>query len=534
MNNNVQHPLNDFVHTLEPAFSPFVSLEKILIGLGYKSITDYQTAVSAKNVVNVDTLEFSKLGINVTSDPSDVIHQLRKLLKQYNIPFEMVHRRNGNFLKLVPPNNMLEQYIHRKGTLLERPKSKIIPNFDLIKYISGLTCDERISMGGSAFKQTKDYTVVHGEKTNLTSVYVTDDYIYAAMPCSTDGFYLGSCAVYNPKTSEVLRAYGSKDLIVQVGKYSYNPTSIDSAYYNFLSPTVGVYVRLPVNGKIKDAVANGEPLNVMIYYTCIYFDPIHRPIIYENNLFRPFYPTEHETELFPTGAIEVYCSNYAKLIGMEIHSVSVKGNHPELTLEINGAVIPIHVTMRDGWTVIKDFNSEYPLSLESIRRATISSNTNMLYIRYENRDPTVPAQGTVKFSNYSLEYNNGICRPIISDLPIFSFDFDQSKVFELDFTIVGQMMSGERELLQYIRSRPGFTGVNVKLLQYCPDEINSTFICLFSGVNVTKLQGYMHNKLGLSLKSFYAIYKHVTETPYQALVLDTVCGRMYQLQVSKN
>jgi hypothetical protein len=100
---------------------------------------------------------FSELGIPVVEGESlgpIIIQALRSVLNKYNVPFDMVHKRNGNYLALKAPDVGLVEYLQtrslaRRGRALTDALVKVS---DLPKYLAGLKYHTIIGDGSAAIK----------------------------------------------------------------------------------------------------------------------------------------------------------------------------------------------------------------------------------------------------------------------------------------------------------------------------------------------------------------------------------------------
>lgn len=108
-------------------FHKYSKLEKVLRSIGYASISDYTTEVTNKDIPDDINSTLHKILNN-----NDLIMQgdstfksnitlLRKCLDALNVPYTMVHRRDGNYLRLVEPTFDLSDYIKNtpRGPFLE-------------------------------------------------------------------------------------------------------------------------------------------------------------------------------------------------------------------------------------------------------------------------------------------------------------------------------------------------------------------------------------------------------------------------------
>jgi hypothetical protein len=127
-------PVNDKFHDLQKVlqsnmitentkFSEFILMEKILNLLGYKDFTDYDTMVSLKDIKKSNKdgnllISINKLLTSNKIENIDTIDEIftfiRNKLVDIMVPFTMVHKNNGNYLKLVKKNVSLDSYLISK------------------------------------------------------------------------------------------------------------------------------------------------------------------------------------------------------------------------------------------------------------------------------------------------------------------------------------------------------------------------------------------------------------------------------------
>jgi hypothetical protein len=137
-------------------------LNKLLIDFGIKGLSDYETKISQSelsndiiNKVNNSIPEIKKLfktsSMNLARKKYKIdsiglaLSILKHCLKQANVPYETIHTKTNNCLRLIPVNRLLVEYIeHPMNTILhhdeENTSSKndnIFMPFDLSKLLDG-------------------------------------------------------------------------------------------------------------------------------------------------------------------------------------------------------------------------------------------------------------------------------------------------------------------------------------------------------------------------------------------------------------
>ena len=115
-------------------------LNKFLVDFGIKGISDYETKISQSdlsdgiiNKVNVNIPEIKKLfktsSMNLARKKYKIdsiglaLSILKHCLKQANVPYETIHTKTNNYLRLIPVNRLLVEYIeHPMNAILHHNK----------------------------------------------------------------------------------------------------------------------------------------------------------------------------------------------------------------------------------------------------------------------------------------------------------------------------------------------------------------------------------------------------------------------------
>jgi len=95
---------------------------------GFKSISDYDSLIKMSSINNIDNINnvmtdikklFKLSGLNLSrkkyiiDSPNLAFCLLKNLLQQTNVPFDIIHKNDGNYVRLVPQNNILMNYINQ-------------------------------------------------------------------------------------------------------------------------------------------------------------------------------------------------------------------------------------------------------------------------------------------------------------------------------------------------------------------------------------------------------------------------------------
>ena len=115
---------------------------------GFSNIGDYETIIKTSvnetiiTNVNNEMGQIKKLfkltGLNLSrkkyiiDSPNLAICLLKNLLQQSNIPFDIVHKTDGNYLRLISPNKILLNYIDHRMTYINHDENEVV-NFGEIE-----------------------------------------------------------------------------------------------------------------------------------------------------------------------------------------------------------------------------------------------------------------------------------------------------------------------------------------------------------------------------------------------------------------
>lgn len=117
-----------------------IFLNNLLDNFGIRGLSDYETKISQSellddvvNKVNINIPEIRKLfktsGMNLARKKYKIdsiglaLSILKHCLKQANVPYETIHTKTNNYLRLIPVNRLLVEYIeHPMNTILHHAK----------------------------------------------------------------------------------------------------------------------------------------------------------------------------------------------------------------------------------------------------------------------------------------------------------------------------------------------------------------------------------------------------------------------------
>ncbi len=125
---------------LKSEYNKFELLENTLKIFGFSGLDDYETMISMKDVKRMnenDNLFLDKINeimMDSFNKIEEVFPDIRNKLTALCIPFEMVHKNTGNYLKLVPSKFSLNEYLSVKKTKFTQNKTDhkytIYDNYD--------------------------------------------------------------------------------------------------------------------------------------------------------------------------------------------------------------------------------------------------------------------------------------------------------------------------------------------------------------------------------------------------------------------
>lgn len=178
-------------------FHKYSKLEKFLRQIGYTGITDYTTEITSKNIENQgynDELKdiLGKLDGSLHGDYCTNISTmflLRRCLDVLNVPFKMVHRRDGNYLRLVKPSHDLHDYIRFSQIVTDSSRTE---PFNLDKFFNERAVVEYFenSPHSCLVKLPPPNTIhISNHITILKVKYTIDGYAYAELPKASDLIY---------------------------------------------------------------------------------------------------------------------------------------------------------------------------------------------------------------------------------------------------------------------------------------------------------------------------------------------------------
>lgn len=133
MNKMIHELVNGIVHLKNESndYSDFEVLEKVLKLCGFNGFMDYDTVVSLKDIKKMnETGKFLEnvngiLKQNIKID--ELFTFIRNQLNDLCVPYEMIHKNSGNYLKLVKKKVTLEDYLNNKTINTQTP---IINKYD--------------------------------------------------------------------------------------------------------------------------------------------------------------------------------------------------------------------------------------------------------------------------------------------------------------------------------------------------------------------------------------------------------------------
>lgn len=442
---NNQHLMNDFLHMrpVEKETGKLQEVENLLCALGWKAIDDYNSMFCANDLEPSDEVVkcFAALEWNIVQDEdgASMMKILRKILGQHRIDFEMRHKRNGNYLILVPPDHTLQNYLTQKSMMKKMQpvhNVKIMPDFNIHTYLTGLNNSVDVLADGTQTLERVGVTpLVVNPKLEYTRVYDCSDTIDEVVVCHETGtIYVplkrGCDAAYG---FNVLLYYKHKDNLyvlgkwtdpeIQVGNYgsNYKCTGMDSALTYICASTVACWAKLPLTEEAKRLLDSGHQILTKVHYTGIYLSAEQRITITENDRRNAFYNIV-TLDTFGCGARKtiVQPNGHRIIAHGQLSEISVEGHHV-LELKVGGHKIPItyEYDRSRRLTVIKDFTADKPILAKYLifNELLLYSRINVPILKVMYSDikpeewvePTVDKAIEVQYDSYALVYAQGIC-----------------------------------------------------------------------------------------------------------------------------
>lgn len=365
--------MTDFTHS--DMNKKFHTIEKVLIRLGYSGIDDYTTMIHPVNITVSDELQnlFLDLGQNVTT-AEEYFRALKALLKQYGVPFHMVHKTKGNYLQLIPAQNDLDRYIMFKKANMFKDLQETslsmedLENFKYEKYIKDICCkskhilrdDSQSYENSSALRLlAKDPEIAMVIKHNDS--YRTQFTIYPLKRQVITTILRREDAICNLKVylcnddDEILQIIHNPN--IDVGGTLHRADSTENAVYTICCPYNEIVAVIDVN----DDVLMSPTLKVTIVYDGIYLNNKERHYLMRVNSIIPMYNMNITYPELGQQRISVHSDNYKARHSGNLYDFKVHGNH-KLSVVIGGQMIQVQTMYcpDTDTTNIVDFTKESP------------------------------------------------------------------------------------------------------------------------------------------------------------------------------
>jgi len=263
----LQNTVNDAFRAED--HTTFNRIDQLLCVLGFGGLDDYETERRAKDVQdalrksNVTEEQLDKL--IPTSQRADPMEYLKSELKRCSIPFQTKHKRDGNYLSLVPVDS-LQNYVTKRKLLKQlQPKPTIVvpSDFSYEKYLAALPVVHCLGHSPSdALLATTLHDGIVIEEDSPSKPWAAvitcldDGYGYIVLPRSADGFYLPSAYIYVRDHCMVLQKLCPADLTLHIGSIANGyelpcPDTLESAYYYFLNPHKTCMLKFKANEAVQ-------------------------------------------------------------------------------------------------------------------------------------------------------------------------------------------------------------------------------------------------------------------------------------------
>lgn len=97
----------------------YFDIEKLINLFGWKDLEDYKTEIHTKELFSKyeKNNKIKEYFENKLDTASNLMTKLRKKMDELNIPYKMIHKTDGNYLKLMPINNEFEKYLDYKKSI---------------------------------------------------------------------------------------------------------------------------------------------------------------------------------------------------------------------------------------------------------------------------------------------------------------------------------------------------------------------------------------------------------------------------------
>ena len=330
------------------------TVEGLLISLGWKGIDDYSSCFSSKDLekamesTSMVKSYLTELGVPLSSTgaPAGVIGALRSVLNQYKVPFEMIHKRDGNYLTLKAPDTTLITYLEQKKFQLVTSESAISRVLDVPGYLSSLDYITIMETDGplSTLVNTKKDGVIcyHTKLPHSRSMIHSNGHLYIPMPAHCDLLYDFRVILYEPSPPQVVLGEWIPEVLVN-GVTMPTPVNIASSIpmSAFLMQQVWLKVPFPEEYyKPSEQWCYPPHPTAMISYKGGYLQYEHRRTVMHS------VRIPEVTDLL----FESYIGN--RLLG-NVSDFYVQGRHLQIEVTDGATIIPVTGSYMEGQTHIR-------------------------------------------------------------------------------------------------------------------------------------------------------------------------------------
>ena len=416
MDNSIHIPVKESVHSIE-------MVDKMLTALGYNGVDDYVTAKRSKDLQSDSEVCSMISSLGYPTD-GELINTVRTILKDHNVPFTMVHKRDGNYLQLTPPKTDLADYLSKKRELnairaqaeLKRPA--IPADFSYKDYLSKLNVKYMMSLDVPAIRGMYDSDCFVELETRM--IYGPEDYyvlpdkkqLILTIPRCCDALY-GITLYICDGNGVVLRIV--KDPEIQSGSMKFRPLSMDSALYLMCLLYNGCTITTDHD------IHPSLPLRIVVMCNRVTLNSNHRAFLSHANDVHPMYFPRivcPKNSLFSDREVTL-CVHQNKILlppGGSVYNIRVHGRR-SLGMIFGLTSVPINTEYdkTTNTTRILDFTSDNPILYYLMMYDTVVITTHdqcHLTVTYEigrmpESIPSLTEITEVNHRGYIIRYKEG-------------------------------------------------------------------------------------------------------------------------------
>ncbi len=437
MKNNTHTTVKKNIHT---NLEDFKAIENVLISLGFSGLDDYSTMIRSKDIdlLTASNYSFSYLLCEGSaSDGVTYMSDLKRNLKKCGILYEMVHKRDGNYLKLVEPDNRLSIYLKNKE--LQKPSVEIPNDFNYLDYIKSLK-KQHFILRSYELIMHKLLDISESTKVciqeNATS-YIPITHINMCscksrieMGNDCDGFYDVNISIIDKDGNILQNITPEEQTIMCHNKTFKSPINENESFCTLFSTPYLFPVEIEF--KIDFDFINKSNLVAVLNYKKIQFAPDSRSYLHSANMKFNFYgiPQKNlhnvvlDNALLDNHTYKVFTSDFFLPHTACIYDIKIKGYQSIVpSFLIGGKVIlSDYEYKRDGHCVeMTSFTKDKPLFTQALTCfETKLQDMKGAEISYKTRNMTKSELDSLSGSykveykgpnnlNFTIKYDSGMC-----------------------------------------------------------------------------------------------------------------------------